>query len=402
MTETARPSSGPPRPALLSALYEAQDADADKLRKLIEAPPAETPIDRDALDALADDLDERHRAGTWDETDARKRIASILGIELPNDALPKPVTGEKWKDPVPDRDWLVKDWLPAGELSMLAGPGEMGKSPLLLQLACALASDHHVPWLPAGEKVETRTPALASDPGAVVLANWEDSANETLRRRLRLHKYGSCECAADESIDRHLHVFPMRGAGPLVAPAGTGHMAHMGKLTGTGNALFAYCERAKARLLVLDPASLALSVEENSRPLVSLALEILAGWCLSSGCAVMITGHPAKAAEGESSDYSGSTAWRGLVRSLWTLKPPMKENENAPPENGTLPNGERQAVLKLNKANYSMSGTELTLQTVGKRAAWHLFDPNPEEKSQTGGREKKRKSKVTEEERSLV
>ncbi|MCY4085556.1 MAG: hypothetical protein OXG37_01370 [Actinomycetia bacterium] len=113
----------------------------------------------------------------------------------------------------------------------------------------------------------------------MVLAGWEDSRGEMLRRR-RLTELGGCPWAGDASIDRRLHVLPMRGHGPVWAPAegGSRHIATVGELTVTGHELRDYCRRVGARLLVLDPSSLALALEENNRALVSLALGIgLAG-----------------------------------------------------------------------------------------------------------------------------
>ncbi len=141
---------------------------------------------------------------------------------------------------------------------------------------------------------------------------------------------------------------------------------------------------------MLDPSSLALALEENNRALVSLALEDWAGWASESGCAVVLTAHPAKAREGEGADYSGSTAWRGLVRALWTLRQPERDkdvNSDALSERQGNPNRpERVARLALNKSNYSWDGIGLTLRTVGGRAGWQLIDdlPPPEAKKGKG------------------
>ena len=254
--------------------------------------------------------------------------------------LPEPLTGEGWAEVPPERVWLVEGWLPAGELSMLAGAGSSGKSLLLLQLAVALACERAVlgygrgvvcsgNWLPAGDGSRASAPRLCDEPLTVVVAGWEDSRGEALRRRRRLTELGGCAWAGDDSIDGRLHVLPMRGHGPAWAPAqgGSGHIATVGELTKTGRELRDYCQRVEARLLVLDPSSLALALEENNRALVSLALEDWAGWASESGCAVVLTAHAAKAREGEGADYSGSTAWRGLVRALWTLRQPERDKD---------------------------------------------------------------------------
>ena len=135
----------------------------------------------------------------------------------------------------------------------------------------------------------------------------------------RLGMYGGCGWAGHPSINGRLHALPM--AGP-VWEATRGEVLTGGALTRTGAALFDYAEHVGARLLVIDPTGMALALPEIDRAAVSLALGELRGWAQSTGCTVLLVGHPAKANEGEGADYSGSTAWLGTVRTLLTLRPP--------------------------------------------------------------------------------
>ena len=304
--------------------------------------------------------------------------------------LPDPLTGAGWDVTAPAREWLVDGWLPAGELSLLTGPGSAGKGVLVGQLAAALSCDRgplgaQGGWLPAGPAVSARAPDLCPEPVTVVVGAWEDDRAELLRRRERLHRYGGCTWARDPSISGRLHALAMRGYGPLWAPPddGSRHIATVGALTESGKRLMAYAEDLKARLLVLDPIGLCLYLSENDRALVSAALDALAGWSSKTGCAVLLVGHPAKATEGEGADYSGSTAWRGSVRALWTLRAPDKREVDHDCAEwsrlvGSDPgNPEKVAALVKNKANYGLDGISLTLATRGKRAGWHLADPVP-------------------------
>ncbi len=350
------------------------------LRNLVDPPDEgeteEEDREADALLAVAE------RYSDTEEADPKELLAEIrAAFSDDNDSskhLPDPVVGDAWDVEDPDREWLVDGWLPAAELALLSGPGNVGKSLLVLQLANALATSQEVPsWLPKGKKATAEAPALKSEEGVpVVMANWEDSAPEARHRRFRLHAFGDCKWADASDVKKHLHVLPMRGHGPTWGPGGTGHISVMGEVTKTGEALRRYCEAHKARLLVLDPVSLALAVEENSRPLVSVALESWAGWANDTGCAVLLTGHPSKVTEGEGSDYSGSTAWRGLVRSLWTLKPLKDPDPNA---------AETHAELILNKANYAKAGQILNLETHGRGAAWHFQSTGSVKRKGTGG-----------------
>ena len=297
--------------------------------------------------------------------------------------LPKALVGDAWNDEVPERQWLVDDWLPAGELAMLTGRGETGKGLLALQLGAALACDreplHHAGgWLPAGAAIEATDPDLCPEPVTVVLAGWEDDRYELLRRRHKLAMRGGCGWASHPSVNDRLHVLTMRGFGPAWASPEKDRFGP-GELTAAGLSLLEYCEHVKARMVVIDPVGLALALQENDRAAVSAALDELAGWAMRTGCTVLLVGHPAKATEGEAADYSGSTAWRGCVRAMLTLrKPPDKAIEQNHERWQTL-RGEKgwELVSRLgrNKSNYGPSGDALTIATRGGAGGWYLTDP---------------------------
>ena len=299
--------------------------------------------------------------------------------------LPEALTGAGWDEDPPPREWLVDGWLPAGELALLAGPGNAGKGLLSVQLGAALACNRnalHDGWLPAGAAVQAEAPALCADPCTVVLAGWEDDRSELLRRRHRLSMYGGCQWARDESINSRLHAFPMNT--PVWEATRGGEALTSGGMTPSGTALLEYAEHVGARLLVVDPTGIAMALPEIDRAAVSLALGTLRRWAQVTGVTVLLVGHPAKASEGEASDYSGSTAWLGSVRTLLTLRTPPTKGEAAADRNceqwRTLagPDGyERVALLARRKNNYGPSGDAITVATCGGGAGWYLTDPLP-------------------------
>ena len=127
-----------------------------------------------------------------------------------------------------------------------------------------------------------------------------------------------------------------------------------------------------------------MALPEIDRAAVSLALGTLRRWAQVTGVTVLLVGHPAKASEGEASDYSGSTAWLGSVRTLLTLRTPPPKGEAAADRNceqwRTLagPDGyERVALLARRKNNYGPSGDAITVATCGGGAGWYLTDPLP-------------------------
>ena len=182
----------------------------------------------------------------------------------------------------------------------------------------------------------------------------------------------------------------MRGFGPLWASdPGSRHVSTVGGMTPAGDDLLRYAEEVNARLLVVDPAGLAICTNENDRALVSLALDAFAGWATRTGCAVLLVGHP-KASEGEAASYSGSTAWRGCVRALWTLRQPGDQQVDRGSAEwrgivGRDPDRqERVALLSRNKNNYGRDGDHLTVTTRGGRAGWYLTDSLPAPARQIG------------------
>ena len=94
--------------------------------------------ERDVLELL--DALRGHLVAYPGDQQAREDIRR-LARETDSAAQSRPVTLETWDKPgpPPPRRWLVKDWLPAGRVTLLAGQGGIGKSRLALQLAAGIA-----------------------------------------------------------------------------------------------------------------------------------------------------------------------------------------------------------------------------------------------------------------------
>ena len=65
--------------------------------------------------------------------------------EQPEDHFKPVQLGNLLRNPAPPRRWTVENWIPAGQVTLLAGDGGIGKSTLVLQLAAAVATG--TPWL---------------------------------------------------------------------------------------------------------------------------------------------------------------------------------------------------------------------------------------------------------------
>lgn len=70
---------------------------------------------------------------------------------------------------IPDRDWLVHDWIPGKQVTLLYGDGGTGKSQITMQLCLAVASDR--PWL-----------HLPAETGSSLYLSAEDDEDELHRR----------------------------------------------------------------------------------------------------------------------------------------------------------------------------------------------------------------------------
>ena len=297
----------------------------------------------------------------------------------------------------PPRRWLVKDWLPAGELCMLFGPGEAGKSLLALQLARAAGTDRDVlgAWAQAHRPAGSVSPdgawlsalradpislhsaygqpplRFASDPWTTIYCGWEDGPDEIHRREHRAAIEGGLAYACDTSSDDRVLYLPMRGRGPLHAPGphGSQHIATVPHLTEEGARVRALCEARAASLLILDPVSLAFATDDTARALVSAVLGDWSGWALASGCTVLLVGHPNR-----SGDYAGSQAWQGLTRAQLALDAPRSSQYQGLADHRLRYPNERIAVLRLCKGNYA-SPHDRALWLRLSDGAWRLCPP---------------------------
>ena len=270
----------------------------------------------------------------------------------------------------------MKDWLPAGRVTLLAGQGGIGKSRLALQLAAGIASgggrldgtDHAsegCSW------IETPSPDTlklgnATEPGGggTVYASWEDELEEFWSRLSELS--GSAAPWVTPERLSCLHIADMAGHGPLWGPRADGgrHTDTLGETTAAGHELRRLCEEVGARLLIVDPSAAAYGSNENNRALVRAFVSDLDAWARDNNCAVLILSHPPKWA----ADYSGSTLggqrpvhvdWEASVRSMWTLRKegvgpaPKGKGKSVPDTASPPPRGLAARPLKLSTYPFS-------------------------------------------------
>ena len=204
---------------------------------------------------------------------------------------------------IPPQLWAWRDYIPAGEVTLLGAHGGTGKSTLALMLGASAAMG-----LPLFS-VDT----LAAP---VVFYSAEDGA-DTVRRRLQAIVRG---LGLDVSgLADRFDVLDATDAPELAAPLPETFGKPGFGLTVAGQFLKDYMADRPGALLIVDNASDTMGGNENARAEVRAFVRLLAGMVRNTGGAVLLLAHVDKGtsrgdrAGGES--YSGSTAWHNSARS---------------------------------------------------------------------------------------
>ena len=304
--------------------------------------------------------------------DARAALESVRAMRPIVSAAQHAAARTDWTGIPPDRKWLLQDWLAVGRVHLLTGRGGRGKSRLALQLAAALASSEAawpVPWqTTTSDRHPVTLPPTEAGGIPVVVASWEDEADE-VHRRLAAQPVHVAE------LGDRLHFVDAAEWGPLWAPQeGSRHVQTVAELTPAGLQLRRLCERVRAQLLIVDPLAAAYGSDENVRGLVRQFMASWDAWGRRTDCAVLMIAHPPKSqgnssTASESDDWwSGSTDWLAAARGAWALR---REPARKAKKGGTEARPER-TWLECAKASYGMAPERVYLAADGVtwRAAW--------------------------------
>lgn len=237
----------------------------------------------------------------------------------------------------PPRDWIVRGYIPRGELTLFMGAGGTGKSTLVQQLQTAMALGE--PWL-----------GIDTVPGVTLGLYCEDSADELHRRQDAINVY---RFAGHLDLERQL-------LWPRPAAQGSLLMTFDNRDQGTRTKFYGELARQllahKPDLVILDTLADFFGGNENSRGQVTQFCRLLSSIATRCNCAIVLCGHPSQAGQNSGEGLSGSTAWNNAVRSRLYL-----EREKA--DGGIEPNPNVR-ILRKQKANYSSTGEALRLMWV--------------------------------------
>ena len=301
-----------------------------------------------ALAGLRDALLDLQRVDSPGESERDRRLReAALSVELGAPGAVDQLLGAL-ADPVAALDWggMAGDItlpetiigrgggcvLPVGEVAVLAGAGGQGKSRLSLQIALAAAStmEGHrarpfervgASGLRPGALVPGAGDAIEVVGGPVVLLGWEDRA-QWVRWRLReIAKWRAGGGVVDSDrlsfacVDRPLFQVSA-GDRRDALPVATSTYAGLWKRVG----------EVGARVVIVDPAALALECPGFDPAPVGRFMSRLRADALDHGAGVLLVAHSTKAARGKAADdddpgvVSGSASWWDRARCVLVLK----------------------------------------------------------------------------------
>jgi RecA-family ATPase len=230
--------------------------------------------------------------------------------------------------PIPERRWIVPDWIPRGVVTSLYGPPGIGKSLLAQQLMTATALER--PWL-----------GMAVEPMRSLGVFCEDDDDELHRRQA--------------AINRQLHGCDFADLGGMLLLPRLGEDNILmrftrdgrGEPTGFFDQLAEAAQDQRIELIVIDTIADTFGGNQNDAGQVRQFVQFgLARLARIIGGAVLACAHPSRAGQNSGTGESGSVQWDATVRSRLYLALPGKEDDEQPADPDVR-------VLTRKKANYA-------------------------------------------------
>ena len=234
--------------------------------------------------------------------------------------------------PIPERRWLVPDWIPQGQVTLLGGDGGVGKSLLVQQLMTSLALGRD--WL-----------GLPVTPRKVFGLFCEDDEDELHRRQELINVHYGCSFA---DLEMNMAWISTVGAGAELADFS---QYEAPKPSDYFHRLVATALDFGAGLVVVDSLHDVFTGNENNRIHARWFIRLLQDLAQGIDGAVVLTAHPSLSGRSSGTGESGSTAWGNAVRSRLYLDRP----------DGEVAADESERILTRKKSNYARSGESLTL-----------------------------------------
>ena len=269
----------------------------------------------------------RDRAGGVEDDDAG-RVPLSARIRLPS----------AWAGvPVPARQWLVTDWIPAGRVSGLMGKGGVGKTLIAqqLQAACALGQ----PWLGL-QTTQCRSLGVYA----------EDEDEELHRRQVDIADAYGADLA---DLDGMAMISGVGFDNRLAIISQSGDLM----LTPVFFELESAAREHGARLIILDNAGDLFTLNQNDDVHARLAINAVCGRLARElEATVLLLRHPSRAGITSGDGDAGSVAWTNAFRSRIYLDYEAAEEGGEPDK--------LARVLSHRKSNYGAQADDVHLH-------WH-------------------------------
>jgi RecA-family ATPase len=238
--------------------------------------------------------------------------------------------------PVPERRWLVPDWIPTARATALYGPGGEGKTLLaqMLATACAIGK----PWL-----------GLPVQRCRSILYFCEDDLDEMHRRQQDINTF--YKITFNDIGD--MKWLPRLGHDNVLMTFANGRGLH----TKLFDQMLTEAKAFNVGLLINDTLADVFSGNENDRGQARMFVQqTLALLAREIKGAVLALADPSRAGINAGTGESGSTGWDGAFRSRLYLSTPRLDESEASDPNARL--------LTRKKANYATRDATIEMR-------WH-------------------------------
>ncbi len=236
---------------------------------------------------------------------------------------------------VPERRWIVPQWLPKRQVTLNYADGGIGKTLLAMQLMAATALSK--PW--CGLEVEP----------CVSLGLFSEDDRDELHIRLNgiRHFYGASFSDMDD-----MTLVDGTGQDNILVVWDGQRLAPTPRL----EQLREHALDIGAKLVVIDTAATTFGGNENDRAQVtSYVGTYLTRLAQDIDGAVLLNAHPSLSGMASGSQTSGSTAWNNSCRSRWALVRP--DGEDGKPKLDSM-----ERVLTRRKSNAAAAGETLSIE----------------------------------------
>ncbi len=204
--------------------------------------------------------------------------------------------------PVPQREWVVEDFIPSRIVTDFSGDGGTGKSLAALQLCTAMTNPKGGEWFD-----------LPVTQGPVVYFSAEDEEDEIHRRVADICSHEGIDMASLTG----LHIVPLAECEATLATFTSANAINKTRLW---NQLVDEVRDIKPKLVTIDTRADAFGGDEIKRVQVRQFVTMLRKMALESDLAVLLLSHPSLTGMASGTGQSGSTAWGNSVRSRLYLK----------------------------------------------------------------------------------